>query len=403
MCIQKKGEVETKNQLGELFTEFLAHIEPQILMSILPPKVLLDLSFYNFHNAITGCFFTDRGLILKKGNQSFKNFFDSPEIEGKSLRHLFNEIGIGSEDYDAYKQQLASQGWAKIPQVEVQVGKETHYFSLFSAMTNFQGLDQLKGVQGQFVDITQKVLAEKRQESLAGQIRHDMKNRLMVGSANSESMLFELKSLADNERIPEDLSETVGEFTEMLQEIKESSDFLNNLVMMMLDVSKLQSNQLSLKIEEFDVKDMIIGVVKALRPQQDARAIQVEVLGEAVMIQGDRVQLARVVENYHSNGIKYTKDSLHWKIKIEDGELLLTLQDNGEGLEKEHLERIFDPFFQVPGKEKKNSTGLGLDSVKELVLLHHGQTWAESDGQGKGSRFCMKIPITQAESKNGDT
>jgi signal transduction histidine kinase len=68
------------------------------------------------------------------------------------------------------------------------------------------------------------------------------------------------------------------------------------------------------------------------------------------------------------------------------------VEDNGDGISDEYLEKIFLPFFQVPGSEKKDSTGLGLDSVRELVKLHGGKTWAESKGPGTGSKFIVQIP-----------
>ncbi len=384
---------QSHNTLGNLFTDFLSHLEPKLLMSVLPAGVLQDLSFFNFSNAITGCFFTDRGLILRDANRRFSSFFGNKNILGRSLRGLFAEIGIKDSDYDEFKRQLERQGWAKIPEIEVLVEGSTHYYSLFSTLTNYNDLKYLKGLQGQFIDITQQVLLKKRQDNLASQIRHDMKNRIMVGGANSDAMLYDIKEMKENNLIPEALTEKIEEFSEMLGEIKESSNFLHNLVLMMLDVSKLQSNQLALKIKEFDIKEMLNKVVGALRPQQEEKAITVDILGDPVNLKADSVQLSRVLENYHSNAIKYTKDHIQWKIQVQGQDLILSIQDNGEGIEKEYLSRIFEPFFQVPGKEKKNSTGLGLDSVRELVLLHHGETWAESEGSGQGSTFFLQLPL----------
>ncbi|NQU65938.1 MAG: HAMP domain-containing histidine kinase [SAR324 cluster bacterium] len=163
----------------------------------------------------------------------------------------------------------------------------------------------------------------------------------------------------------------------------------------MLDVSKLQSGQLSLNVSEFEIKDALTQVINALKPQQEERQIEVVIQGDACNIEADFVQLSRVLENYHSNALKYTKSKIEWFLKKENDKFLIIVQDDGEGIPAEYLKRIFDPFVQVPGKEKKGSTGLGLDSVKDLVKLHQGETWAESEGASKGSRFCLRIPITQ--------
>src|SRR5581483_8514763 len=83
------------------------------------------------------------------------------------------------------------------------------------------------------------------------------------------------------------------------------------------------------------------------------------------------------------------------------GQVELRVRDTGEGIPREHLMRIFEPFFQVESadgrrKAARGGAGLGLAIVRQLVELHGGRMWAESEGPGRGSTFVVRLPATPA-------
>lgn len=334
-------------------------------------------------------------MIGNSAGDSQTFFSQDSNPEGKPLEEIFKDIGIPDENIADFKKQLKESGWVRIPQIKIMTEGGIQYFSLFSTFTDYKNVSALSGLQGQFIDRTQEILLEKQQERMASQIRHDMKNRISATLMGSDAVLQEWKFLKPNMSLPEETKEFYENLEITLAEIKANSTYLSNLVRQMLDISKLQSGKLSLRPGNFNVKDALRQVVSALRAQQETRQIEVLIVGDPLNVEADFVQLSRVLENYHSNALKYTKSKVVWHIEKENDQLLVWVQDDGEGIAVENLTRIFDPFFQVAGKEKEGSTGLGLDSVKELVKLHKGQTWAESDGPGLGSRFFVKIPLTQ--------
>lgn len=408
MAIEKENEINIKEQIGNHFVKSMEEIDFRLLLHLVPENILRDLSFFNFKNAITACFYTDRNLIVKNFNQNFKSFFknvDEPII-GADLRGLFGKLGIENDIIENFWEQLSNQGRAIIPEFNINLKSEVRYFSLFSTFTDFENISSLSGIQGQFIDITQEVHLRKQQDRLASQIRHDMKNRISASLMGSEMVLQDYHALQEGNKLPVELTDFFQTMEETLKDINESSDYLSRLVLQMLDVSKLQDSQLSLDITRFQTNDALDQVIKALRPLQENRNIEVEIVGDSVEIEADFVQLSRVLENYHSNALKYSNKKVTWNIlaeerrrqgELEKGHLIIMVQDDGEGISAEFIENIFLPFFQVPGKEKKGSTGLGLDSARELINLHHGTTWAESDGPGTGSRFFIKLPLTQPE------
>ncbi|OGH04083.1 MAG: hypothetical protein A2600_05850 [Candidatus Lambdaproteobacteria bacterium RIFOXYD1_FULL_56_27] len=399
----ERFEDQVKIHIGAQFSKFLQQLDSQLLLGIMPQNILMELSFYNFSNAITACFFTDRQLKVQAVNPTFQKLFSSQgPLEGRSLTRLFAELGIAPAAIEDFKAQLQEKRFAQIPQIEIVKEGSTRYYSLFSTFTQFKKQRSLYGIQGQFIDRTQEVLLKKRQDALAGQIRHDMKNRIAASMMGSQAALAEWGFLKNSVSLPPEMADFMENLITSLEEIQSNSDYLNKLVLQMLDVSKLQAGSLSLKPSRFDLNGALTQVFSALRPQQTARGLQVSQPEAPFEIEADFVQISRVLENYHSNAIKYAKNSIFWSIEAQGESVLVRVADDGEGIPQEYLTRIFDPFFQVPGKDKAGSTGLGLDSVRELVNLHGGETWAESEGPGLGSRFHIRLPLTQAKGTHGN-
>ncbi len=113
----------------------------------------------------------------------------------------------------------------------------------------------------------------------------------------------------------------------------------------------------------------------------------------------DPLKLEQVLVNLVANAVKFTPAG--GEVSVEagpdpaaDGSVLIRIRDTGEGIAREHLERIFEPFFQAaPRTERRpRGTGLGLAICRQIVSLHGGAIWAESDGRGRGSTFTVRLP-----------
>ena len=116
-------------------------------------------------------------------------------------------------------------------------------------------------------------------------------------------------------------------------------------------------------------------------------------------MEGDVFQLSRVIINLLENARKYGREGGHIRARLsrqasrEDGSLaVLTVEDDGIGIPAEHLDKIWQRFYQVnPSRQAGAGLGLGLSMVRQIVLLHGGTIEAESE-EGKGSRFTVKFP-----------
>ena len=119
----------------------------------------------------------------------------------------------------------------------------------------------------------------------------------------------------------------------------------------------------------------------------------------------DQEQLASVVTNLVSNALKHTDAGgmVTVRARCEGQNLRVEVQDTGQGIPREHLHDIFDKFVQVKraSDSTPGSVGLGLAIAKEVVNLHGGEIWAESE-PGKGSTFQFEIPLGRARVPEGE-
>jgi signal transduction histidine kinase len=110
----------------------------------------------------------------------------------------------------------------------------------------------------------------------------------------------------------------------------------------------------------------------------------------------DPVRLEQVLINLLANAAKFTDPGgdIRLTARAEAGQVVLRVRDNGRGIAPELLPRVFDPFWQGPGRGEKGARGLGLGLalVKSLVELHGGSISARSEGPGTGAEFIVRLP-----------
>jgi signal transduction histidine kinase len=120
-----------------------------------------------------------------------------------------------------------------------------------------------------------------------------------------------------------------------------------------------------------------------------------------VLVDTDRMR--EVIDNLISNAIKYSPEGKTIAVRVQhskddnDGgapSVLVSVRDEGQGLTEEDMKKLFGKFQRLSAQPTagESSTGLGLAIVKQLVELHGGKVWAESEGKNKGSIFCVKLP-----------
>jgi len=177
---------------------------------------------------------------------------------------------------------------------------------------------------------------------------------------------------------------------------------IRRLVDDLLDVSKMDSNVFKLNKRKTNFGDLITNCVKEMRYFSNKRNHEIIIdLEPELYLNIDESRIELVLTNLISNAIKYTpsKGKINIKMKSDDKFAQIIIKDTGVGLTKKEIEGLFKKFSRIESPLKKDldidlgSTGLGLFISKEIIKLHGGEIWAESEGKGKGSTFTFKIPV----------
>ena len=171
---------------------------------------------------------------------------------------------------------------------------------------------------------------------------------------------------------------------------------LSLLVDKVLKLSMFEKQEIELKYEELELKDIVDEVVSSMKLQLDKHNATVLVSNEGITrLEGDRLHLLSVVFNLLDNALKYSNGNTAIKINMKENEneVELSVADNGIGISPEYKEKVFEKFFRVPDGNKHNTKGygLGLSYVAHVVERHRGRIQVESQ-QGLGTKFIITLP-----------
>ena len=193
-----------------------------------------------------------------------------------------------------------------------------------------------------------------------------------------------------------------AEQLEYLALIQASGAQLVALVEGLIDLSQLESGELTLYREPFTFETVLTRVLATVHAAAHTKGLSVKVSGEpSVTLYADAPRVGQILGAYLSNAVKFTPlgGSLGVVLTADSGELRCEVIDDGVGISPDDLPHIFQPFFRVQALEgqTEGGAGLGLALAKRLCELHGGRVWAEST-PGLGSRFGFSLPRHRAPS-----
>jgi len=180
---------------------------------------------------------------------------------------------------------------------------------------------------------------------------------------------------------------------------------LTQLIDDLLDIERVVSGKIRLKRQPLNLADLVRAAVATL--SADARLDrQIDVCTEPAWVDGDAVRIQQVVMNILTNAVKYTPPAgrILVALRAEGDDAVLSVEDSGFGIAPSLLPFIFDIYVQAdhPVERARGGLGIGLALVRRLVGLHGGTVVASSDGEGKGSRFTVRLKkIPSAEMASG--
>jgi K+-sensing histidine kinase KdpD len=203
-----------------------------------------------------------------------------------------------------------------------------------------------------------------------------------------------IKSSVD--MLEETLSRDIPEVKEeLLQTISHHTGRLEDLVEDLLDATRLEAGQLTLSLQPTDLRQLVQRTVTAFSPlvKNKGQVMELDLPDGLEPMMLDRHRVEQVLTNLISNAHRFAGKGGHIGVALvsEDDHLRLIVSDDGPGIPSDELEKIFDKFYVVTDGRGLAGVGLGLYIARQLVELHGGRIWAESE-PGQGSTFHVTIP-----------
>jgi signal transduction histidine kinase/CheY-like chemotaxis protein len=226
--------------------------------------------------------------------------------------------------------------------------------------------------------------ADQRKDEFLAMLAHELRNPLAPISTGAHL----LKLLhSDNAQI----SQTCAIIARQV-------DHMTSLVDDLLDVSRVTRGLVALSSQVLDLRAVIDDAAEQIRPLIAARRhrMVIDVPPEAAPVSGDHKRLVQVVANLLGNATKYTPEGgrINLRLVADGATYLLTISDDGIGMDPNLVKRVFDLFTQAERTPDRSQGGLGLGLAlaRSLVELHGGAVDAHSDGLGQGSTFSVRLP-----------
>jgi two-component system phosphate regulon sensor histidine kinase PhoR len=231
---------------------------------------------------------------------------------------------------------------------------------------------------------TLKVREEYRREFL-GNISHELKTPLFTVQGYLSTLL---DGAIDDKKIRKKYLERAEKGVERLVYIVEDLDM----------ISKLEMGDVNLELSKFNIVNLVQSVFDLLEMVADKKNIILMFdikYNKAINVFADQEKIQQVLSNLIVNSIKYGKENGTTEVTIEDlvdDKIIVRIRDNGEGIEKQNIPRLFERFFRVDksGARSEGGSGLGLSIVKHIIEAHGEKIYVESEF-GNGSEFSFTL------------
>ena len=214
-------------------------------------------------------------------------------------------------------------------------------------------------------------------------VSHELKTPLAASD-------FSLKLLEDQRT-----GTLSGEQKELIDNLKQDNQRMLKILSELLNMSQLEAGKIQLTITQVNPKVIIENAIKAV--ETSARQKNVSIQNYAAenlsTINADEDKTIWVLNNFLTNAIKYSSENNSVEVSAwqKENNIIFSVKDYGRGIAPEHLPKLFDRYFKVPGTNEKG-TGLGLAISKEFIEAQGGKLWVESE-VNKGSVFSFMLPL----------
>jgi PAS domain S-box-containing protein len=331
------------------------------------------------------------------------------EVVGKTFPELPYPPELGArlqselEEVVATGHQVKGETYYRSP-----TGVEGWYEYIFNPVLAAD--DSVASIAGSTRNVTVRQQQERRLTALHESERQAREDAELAGKIKDEflaTLSHELRTplqaiqgwadLLRSGRLPADQIQKVGD------RIARNARTQGQLIADLLDMNRIVSGKVRLAIQRVPVAKPIATAIEAVRMEAARKAIAIQSSGPSLELDCDPDRVQQVVWNLLANAIKFTPSGGAISVSVKhagERDVDIQVSDTGAGIAPEFLPRLFERFSQADSSStrKFGGLGLGLSICKSLVEMHGGAIWAQSEGEGKGATFTVKLPLVQAGS-----
>ena len=317
---------------------------------------------------------SNRQVILT--NQTFRKLFDAPEISvGTPLLEIVRDPTLD---------RLLTDAFSGDGPVRCELGLDDSRIELHAVATK-NDAGEITGALVLFHDITELKKMDQVRRDFVANVSHELRTPLSILRGYIERLL-------DTPKTPRE------ELTRILRVMERHSGRLELLVEDLLTLAQLESGNPNLQMATVDLSSFLPEMVRDWEKKLTRKQLNVvvDVPADLFAIFADRTRLQEALYNLLDNAVKYSRQrgEIRLSARQHDGEIELTVSDDGIGIAKEDLPRIFERFYRADkarSPDKVSGTGLGLAIVKHIAQLHGGRVEAESELE-KGTTIRVILP-----------
>jgi two-component system phosphate regulon sensor histidine kinase PhoR len=316
-----------------------------------------------------GVLIADADGRVQFANPAAEKLFGSP-LAGRSVAETIRHHSL----VDAWRR-CRETGEPQTESVEVPASR--HFLQLIIVPDRDTRGGTLLLVQ----DLTRVRKLETVRRDFISNLSHELRTPLASLKALTETL--QDGALADLEAGPRFLSR-----------IHTEVDALTQMAQELLDLSKIESGQITLVLRKVNPQAVLKSAADRMRLQAERAGVNLTVeMADSLKVEADAARLEQVLVNLIHNAVKFTRRGGSVTLSVEsDGEsVVFAVRDTGAGIPADDLPRIFERFYRVDKSRTGSGTGLGLSIAKHIVEAHGGRIWAQSR-EGEGSVFYFSIP-----------
>ena len=330
------------------------------------------------------------------------NIESAMQIKGNKVTDIIKNFN--ESEYFHKIDEVIKEKKIKYINKKVYVANGNEVYSNFIFEPLFEQNGEIKEILVLVVDVTDEVKSNivmekelKSQGEFLANISHELKTPLNV--IFSAVQLFSLYCNSGS------LDEKKDLFIKYIESIKQNSYRLSKLINNIVDSSKIEAGFFELDLSNNNIVEVVEETVMSVTNFTEIKGLNIifDTDIEEKVIACDPVKIERIVLNLISNAIKFSTKGEEIFVEIKDKTefVEISVKDNGVGIEKKHLNTIFDRFMQVDKSLSRNAegTGIGLSLVKSIVELHGGSISVKSE-YGKGSKFVVLLPSKEVMQQN---